>query len=211
MTNSSAISICLVSGSPETRAILRESASLWAPGAAFTELAPESATKFPACTVAIVDATGDAGAAAELARGIRAGGSKAAIVLVVAGGALDEKVAARIASYGVLEQVQLQEASRALGPALERALGAGDAGSGFAAAHDELRRTQRLLAAGEIALGLQHSMNNPLTAILAEAQLLEMEELTPEIGTAVGRILENTRRLVALVRKLDVIGPKKSA
>lgn len=209
MTNSSAISICLVSASQETRANLRESASLWAPGATFTELAPESATKFPPCTVAIVDGTGDAGTAAELARGIRAGGSKAAIILVVE--APDERLAARVASYGVLEQVPLQEASRALGPALERALGAGDAGPGFAAAHDELRRTQRLVAAGEIALGLQHSMNNPLTAILAEAQLLEMEELTPEIRTAVGRIVENTRRLVALVRKLDVIGPKKSA
>ena len=209
MTNSSAISICLVSGSPETRAILRESASLWAPGASFAELAPEGAAKLPPCAVAILDATGDAGAVAELARGIRAGGSKAAIILVV--GAPDERLAARVAPYGVLEQVPLQEASRALGPALERALGPGDASAAHAAALDELRRAQRLVAAGEIALGLQHSMNNPLTAILAEAQLLEMEELAPEIRTAVGRIVENTRRLVTLVRKLDVIGPKKSA
>ena len=78
----------------------------------------------------------------------------------------------------------------------------------MARARDEIRRTQRLLAAGEIALGLQHAMNNPLTAVLAEAQLLEMEPLPPETATAVRRIIESTRRLVALVRKLDAVSPK---
>jgi nitrogen-specific signal transduction histidine kinase len=53
-------------------------------------------------------------------------------------------------------------------------------------------------------------MNNPLTAVLAEAQLLEMETLPPEVMTAVGRIIESTRRLVALVRKLDVVSAKRT-
>jgi nitrogen-specific signal transduction histidine kinase len=66
-----------------------------------------------------------------------------------------------------------------------------------------------LLAAGEIALGLQHAMNNPLTSVLAEAQLLEMEPLPPETATAVRRIIDSTRRLVALVRKLDAVSAKQ--
>jgi nitrogen-specific signal transduction histidine kinase len=53
-------------------------------------------------------------------------------------------------------------------------------------------------------------MNNPLTAVLAEAQLLEMEALPPEAITAVRRIIESTRRLVVLVRKLDVVSAKKT-
>jgi len=91
---------------------------------------------------------------------------------------------------------------------VERAVGAQGWSDELVAARDELRRTQRLLAAGEIALGLQHAMNNPLTSVLAEAQLLEMEPLPAETATAVRRIIESTRRLVALVRKLDAVSAK---
>ena len=208
MSNNAALSFCLVSRSPEALSILRESVALSCPGATLTDVVPEGAEKLPACALAIVDGTTDAGAAVELTRRIRAGGSRAALVLVVS--ARDDGVAARVAPFGVLDQVELRDAARALGPAIERALGGDGAWpAALAAAREELRRTQRLMAAGELALGLQHSMNNPLTAILAEAQLLEMEELSGEMRSAVGRIVENTRRLVALVRKLDAIGPKK--
>lgn len=40
-------------------------------------------------------------------------------------------------------------------------------------------RTARLAAAGEIAAGVAHQINNPLTAIIAEAQIL-MEDLSPK-------------------------------
>ena len=73
----------------------------------------------------------------------------------------------------------------------------------------ELRRTQRLLAAGEVAVGLQHAMNNPLAALLAEAQLLELEDLPDEQRASLRRIIELARRVIALVRSLDVIGPTK--
>jgi nitrogen-specific signal transduction histidine kinase len=105
-----------------------------------------------------------------------------------------------------VEQVAVVDAPRALGMAVESALGPGERSAVLDAVRDELRRTQRLVAAGEVALGLQHSINNPLTAVLAEAQLLEMESLPEEQATAVRRIVENTRRVVQLVRKLDVIG-----
>lgn len=51
---------------------------------------------------------------------------------------------------------------------------------------------------------VQHSLNNPLAALLAEAQLLAMETtLHPEHRAAVDRMTELVRRLISLVRGLD--------
>ncbi|MDQ2932697.1 MAG: hypothetical protein M3Y05_17990 [Gemmatimonadota bacterium] len=51
---------------------------------------------------------------------------------------------------------------------------------------------------------VQHSLNNPLAALLAEAQLLGMETtLDPEHRAAVDRMTELVRRLITLVRRLD--------
>ena len=69
-----------------------------------------------------------------------------------------------------------------------------------------LRQTQRLLAAGELATRLQHSLNNPLAALLAEAQLLELEPLPPDHRASVERIIELSRRVVDVVRALDGVG-----
>jgi len=69
-----------------------------------------------------------------------------------------------------------------------------------------LRQTQRLLAAGELATRLQHSLNNPLAALLAEAQLLELEPLLPDHRASVERIIELSRRVIDVVRALDGVG-----
>lgn len=51
---------------------------------------------------------------------------------------------------------------------------------------------------------VQHTLNNPLAALLAEAQLLGMEPtLDPEHRAAVDRMTELVRRLIALVRGLE--------
>ena len=51
---------------------------------------------------------------------------------------------------------------------------------------------------------VQPSLNNPLAALLAEAQLLAMETtLDPEHVAAVDRMTALVRRLVTLVRELD--------
>ena len=51
---------------------------------------------------------------------------------------------------------------------------------------------------------VQHALNNPLAALLAEAQLLAMETtLDPEHRAAVDRMTELVRRVIALVRGLD--------
>lgn len=188
--------------------LVREAVAAASPAAEFSSAAPVATRTLPECSLVFIDATGDAPAASETAERLRASGCHAALAFVVS--ARDDALAKRGAPIGALEQIE----TRALGPAMagtiERAVGGGGWSDELIAARDELRRTQRLLAAGEIALGLQHAMNNPLTAVLAEAQLLEMEPLSPETMTAVRRIIESTRRLVALVRKLDPISAKKS-
>ena len=74
----------------------------------------------------------------------------------------------------------------------------------------ELRRVRSDLALGESARALQHAFNNPLTALLAEAQLLELEPLGDEPHAAVDRILTLARRLVVLSRKLGINDPDAS-
>lgn len=66
----------------------------------------------------------------------------------------------------------------------------------------ELSRARAQIALGESARTLEHAFNNPLTALLAEAQLLELDPLGDEQRAAVRRILELARRLVALSRRL---------
>jgi hypothetical protein len=66
-----------------------------------------------------------------------------------------------------------------------------DASSGAERAREESVRTA------------QHALNDALTALLAEAQLLELEPLADEHLQAVGRIIELARRVVKMARRLD--------
>jgi signal transduction histidine kinase len=51
---------------------------------------------------------------------------------------------------------------------------------------------------------IQHQLNNPLAALLAETQLLGLEAtLGAEQRAAAARITELTRRVISLVRDLD--------
>ena len=51
---------------------------------------------------------------------------------------------------------------------------------------------------------IQHAMNNPLAALLAEEQLLSMEaSLSTDQRETVERMIELTRRVIMLVRDLD--------
>ncbi len=49
--------------------------------------------------------------------------------------------------------------------------------------------------------GLQHSLNNPLAGLLAELQLLELEELAPEHRESVERAIGLCRRVIQIVRE----------
>ena len=73
----------------------------------------------------------------------------------------------------------------------------------------QIMRARRLIAAGEIALGFQHSLNNPLAGILAEAQLMQLDPLPPEQHAALDRIVALCRRIIDLGRSLDGMGERK--
>ena len=68
----------------------------------------------------------------------------------------------------------------------------------------ELARVRKLFLAGEGASAVQHAMSNTLTALQTEAQLLELEPLADEHRRASTRIVELTRRLATVMRRLDV-------
>jgi signal transduction histidine kinase len=75
-------------------------------------------------------------------------------------------------------------------------------------AERELRRIRTQFALGEAARTVQHALNNPLTALLAEAQLLELEPLAEEHRLAVARIVELARRVATVTRRLDAQAPR---
>jgi hypothetical protein len=67
----------------------------------------------------------------------------------------------------------------------------------------ELARVRRIYRAGEEARVVHHAMSNTLTALQTEAQLLELEPLADEHRWASTRIVELTRRLAMVMRRLD--------
>lgn len=70
-------------------------------------------------------------------------------------------------------------------------------------AERELLRVRTLFRLGEAARRMQHAMNNPLTALLAEAQLLQLEPLADEYQLALARMVELARRVATVTRRLD--------
>lgn len=205
---SPSLRIGLVSDSQPIIALVRESVAAALPTATLEHGATDATAKLAHCSLIFIDATGDATVAAETARRLRAGSSRSALAFIV--NTHDDRLAKAGAPLGALDQVETKALGPAMASIIEHAVAANGWSDDLIAARDELRRTQRLLAAGEIAVGLQHAMNNPLTSVLAEAQLLEMEPLPAETATAVRRIIESTRRLVALVRKLDAVSASKA-
>jgi signal transduction histidine kinase len=71
------------------------------------------------------------------------------------------------------------------------------------------REEDSLATLQKSAARIQHAMNNPLAALLAEEQLLAMEpSLTQDQRETVERMIELTRRVIMLVRDLDELrGP----
>ena len=64
----------------------------------------------------------------------------------------------------------------------------------------------RLRALQREAARIQHEINNPLSALLAEAQLLTFEPaLAAEHRVAMEHIIELTRRVISRVRELDAV------
>lgn len=169
------------------------------PRARIARLAAGPVSRPPDAGAVVLDA---ASGGMDMARRLRAAGYEGALVLATQSSMSDD-AQAEAARLGVAECREGEE----LGACLAQALSTIPDGSSMGEA---LRQSRRLLAAGTVALRLQHAINNPLAALLAEAQLLEMDELNEEQKAAVRRMVELCRRVNALVRELDGITPSRA-
>jgi len=201
-----ALSLACVADQSHAAATLHEALLSLFPGAAVQRVDTGVELMVPdAVDCAVVDATVNGADGLDVLRRLRARGYAGAAVLIVdaaRSSEVDPEAADRLGA----RSCSLAESIAPLGSAVADALQVRGGESGETALR-ALRQTQRLLAAGEVAMRLQHSLNNPLAALLAEAQLLELETTLPaDHRESVGRIIELSRRVIDVVRGLDGIG-----
>lgn len=147
------------------------------------------------------------GVGTALARELRARGFDGPIALVVE--SPSSVSADDVARLGIDAVLAESEVALQLPEALLRIVAQGsdrEASPRAAAIHASLTRARALMAAGELVTGLQHRLNNPLAALLAEAQLLELEPLAPEHLESVHRMVELCRRVIEVARSIKGLG-----
>lgn len=170
------------------------------PNALCESVTPERVRSCPEAMAVVIDGRADAAATLERARLIRAMGFGGAIAIVGASDAAGDDDAAQFGYAFVGADALATGLVAGLADALH------DAESPFA---ESVRRARRLVAAGELALRLQHSLNNPLAAILAETQLMQLDATNEDERAALERIVVMCRRMVDLLRGLDGVGERK--
>jgi len=194
--------LLLVVEEEDRAASVRQRLSLILPRTTIVTASLESlaAESLPRADAALIDGGATPRATVETVRVLRARGFDTPIV-VVTEVPDDSALRATADSLGAraVARALVDGTPSGLAEALTAAL---DGESGVTA---ELRQARRIFAAGQSALSLQHAINNPLAALLAEAQLLQLEELTAEQRGSVDRMVELCRRIVALVRRLDAL------
>lgn len=202
MTSERKSLVLLVVEEENRAASVRQRLSLTLPSASIitTDFAALSEGTLPRADAALIDGGATARATVETLRVLRARGFDAPIV-VVTGVPDDAALRGTVDSLGarIVARALIDGSPSELAVALTAAL---DSDPEVTA---ELRQARRIFAAGQSALSLQHGINNPLAALLAEAQLLQLEELTAEQRGSVDRMVELCRRIVALVRRLDAL------
>lgn|GEM_PF-2082189 len=62
--------------------------------------------------------------------------------------------------------------------------------------------SSRLASVGEMATGIAHEINNPLTSVLGFSELLSQEDLPPEVNDHVRYITEGSQRVKEIVKRL---------
>ena len=207
--NERPLSLACVAGQSPAAAALLEALRVLFPGATVHQVDPDVEQELPdPVDCAVVDATVNGSDGVAVLRRLRARGYEGAAVLLTdparEDGPADAVSADRLgARYCALAGNVLTPLAVAIAEAVKVQDGGESAPGSVLRA---LRQTQRLMAAGELAMRLQHSLNNPLAALLAEAQLLELEPLPPDHKESVERIIELSRRVIDVVRALDGVG-----
>jgi signal transduction histidine kinase len=196
------VGILLVAECEERATLLRAQLAMLLPSAAVTpaDSAAIAEGQIPSADAALIDGGAAPRATADLLRALRARRFDRPIV-VITPAADDTLLLATMASMGAvhIERAVADRSPPALAGTLLTTMGEN------AAISAELRQARRVFAAGQLALSLQHAINNPLAALMAEAQLLQMEQLSADQRGSVDRMIELCRRIVALVRRLDAL------
>jgi signal transduction histidine kinase len=199
--------IACVADQSSAAAALHESLGVVFPMASVLRVDTDAERVLPdAVDCVVIDATVNGTDGIDVLRSLRARGFDGAAVVVVKpgmSGSVDEMSLNRLGARAcsIDGEVIMPLASAVTDAMLVR--DGGISGPQSTVPVRALRQTQRLLAAGELAMRLQHSLNNPLAALLAEAQLLELEQLSPDHRGSVERIIELSRRVIDVVRGLD--------
>lgn len=202
------MSLACVADQSAAAAALYEALLSVFPGASVQRVDTDVEMMLPeAVDCAVVDSVINGTEGVDVLRRLRARGYDGAVVLIVDTGRspTNEPAAERLGAHTCeLNGGSVLPLASAVTEAVR--VSAGDPDAASAAAVRALRQTQKLMAAGELAMRLQHSLNNPLAALLAEAQLLELEVLPPDHRESVERIIELSRRVISVVRGLDGVG-----
>ncbi|MFN8581661.1 MAG: hypothetical protein U0163_11885 [Gemmatimonadaceae bacterium] len=205
--------VTCIAADEASAAALAQLVSAIVPGADVAAIDPSSVRTLPDADCALVDVSARSGDVLQTLGSLRARGLRAPAICLSGGDdgmpvSVAEDVRARLGISHVLASSELPEQlPRAVRESTRLDVRSVSSPSA-ARALRLLRQTQRLLAAGEIAMRMQHRLNNPLAALLAEAQLLELEELAPDHRKAVERIIELSRRLIDVTRSLEGIGSR---
>lgn len=194
------LSVMLVMENAPLEQLTRELLATTLPSADVSSVALALAPPSDA-TIAVVDQSVRGLKDVTAVQELRARGYRGGIALLAA--TCDPATGQRLLALAPTRCVARAEMASALPAAIAELSARTDLGDELGPIEKELRRTQQLVAMGEATSRIQHTLNNPLTALLAEAQLLEMEELSDEHRAAVKRMIELCRRLVVMVRGLD--------
>ena len=158
---------------------------------------PQRLRAKPEAMALVVDARAEASGARAVVRAVRAMGYGGALVLV--GAPADAMADAEMGATTVATDRIAFDLVERIGEQMELA------SAPFA---DQVMRARRLVAAGEIALRLQHALNNPLAGLLAESQLMLMDPQTPDLQASLERIVGLCRRMIEMMRTLDGLGER---
>ena len=189
--------VLVASTDPDFSAALTAVLAAQLSAAATDVIDPRRLRAKPESMALVVDARDDASGARAIARTVRAMGYGGALVLVGAPADVmadaemgTATVAANRIAFDLVERIGEQMALTS---------------APFA---DQVTRARRLVAAGEIALRLQHALNNPLAGLLAESQLMLMDPQTPDQQASLERIVGLCRRMIEMTRTLDGLGER---